>query len=193
MKSIIRLPGLIAFFVMLGLMAATSIIFMDYWIKLVAEKSLANTTGAEVNIASVEHSFSPFGITLNNIQLTDPKAPLTNQFEAESVAANIDLAPLLLRKLIIDDLTISGVQLGSLRDSKGDVYREPSEELSQVANIFADAKEMLSVDKPVIFDCVVDKEENCYPMIPSGKPHNQMLLGPQDEKEEVSEEGKTLV
>ena len=42
-------------------------------------------------------------------------------------------------------------------------------------------KEMLSVDKPVIFDCVVDKEENCYPMIPSGKPHNQMLLGPQDD------------
>ena len=54
-------------------------------------------------------------------------------------------------------------------------------------------KEMIDIDKPVIFDCVVDKEENCYPMIPSGKPHNQMLLGPQDEKEEVSDEGKTLV
>ena len=54
-------------------------------------------------------------------------------------------------------------------------------------------KEMINIDKPVIFDCVVDKEENCYPMIPSGKPHNQMLLGPQDEKEEVSDEGKTLV
>ena len=54
-------------------------------------------------------------------------------------------------------------------------------------------REMISIDRPVIFDCVVDKEENCYPMIPSGKPHNQMLLGPQDEKEEVSEEGKTLV
>mgnify|MGYP001367450215 CR=1 FL=1 len=39
----------------------------------------------------------------------------------------------------------------------------------------------------------VDKAENCYPMIPSGKPHNQMLLGPEDEKEEVSDEGKTLV
>ena len=54
-------------------------------------------------------------------------------------------------------------------------------------------KEMINVDKPVIFDCVVDKAENCYPMIPSGKPHNQMLLGPEDEKEEVSDEGKTLV
>ena len=54
-------------------------------------------------------------------------------------------------------------------------------------------EQMLSVNKPVIFDCVVDKEENCYPMIPSGKPHNQMLLGKQDEEDEISEEGKVLV
>jgi len=54
--------------------------------------------------------------------------------------------------------------------------------------------QMLSINKPVIFDCVVDKTENCYPMIPSGKPHNQMLLGKQDEKEDkISEEGKVLV
>jgi len=54
-------------------------------------------------------------------------------------------------------------------------------------------EQMLSVNKPVIFDCVVDKKENCYPMIPSGKPHNQMLLGKQDEEDEISEEGKILV
>jgi acetolactate synthase-1/2/3 large subunit len=54
-------------------------------------------------------------------------------------------------------------------------------------------EEMLSVNRPVIFDCVVDKTENCYPMIPSGKPHNQMLLGEKDEEDEISEEGKVLV
>ncbi len=54
-------------------------------------------------------------------------------------------------------------------------------------------REMLSVNRPVIFDCVVDKEENCYPMIPSGKAHNQMLLGKQHEESEISEEGKILV
>jgi len=55
-------------------------------------------------------------------------------------------------------------------------------------------KHMITVNKPVIFDCVVDKTENCYPMIPSGKAHNQMLLGSKDEEEEeVSEEGKILV
>ena len=53
-------------------------------------------------------------------------------------------------------------------------------------------KEMINVDKPVIFDCVVDKAENCFPMIPSGKPHNEMILGP-DEEEEISDEGKILV
>jgi acetolactate synthase I/II/III large subunit len=52
--------------------------------------------------------------------------------------------------------------------------------------------EMINSDQPVIFDCLVDKQENCYPMIPSGKPHNKMLLGPEDEKD-VSDEGKTLV
>ena len=50
-------------------------------------------------------------------------------------------------------------------------------------------KEMINVDKPVIFDCVVEKEENCFPMIPSGKAHNEMILGPEDE-ETISEEGK---
>ena len=53
--------------------------------------------------------------------------------------------------------------------------------------------EMLSINGPVIFDCVVDKAENCYPMIPSGKPHNQMLLGDQDEEEKISDAGKVLV
>jgi len=42
-------------------------------------------------------------------------------------------------------------------------------------------KEMIDVDKPVIFDCRVTKEENCFPMIPSGKAHNEMILGPDDE------------
>jgi len=52
--------------------------------------------------------------------------------------------------------------------------------------------DMLSINGPVIFDCMVDKAENCYPMIPSGKPHNQMLLGEQDE-EKISDAGKVLV
>ena len=54
--------------------------------------------------------------------------------------------------------------------------------------------EMLNTDRPVIFDCLVDKQENCFPMIPSGKPHNQMILGPKDKKEnKITGKGRTLV
>ena len=54
--------------------------------------------------------------------------------------------------------------------------------------------EMVNTDRPVIFDCLVDKQENCFPMIPSGKPHNQMLLGPKDQKEnKITGKGKILV
>jgi acetolactate synthase-1/2/3 large subunit len=52
--------------------------------------------------------------------------------------------------------------------------------------------EMIASKKPVLFDCVVDPAENCYPMIPSGAAHNEMLLTP-DDGGEVSEAGKMLV
>jgi acetolactate synthase I/II/III large subunit len=56
-------------------------------------------------------------------------------------------------------------------------------------------REMIEVKKPVIFDCVVDPAENCFPMIPSGRAHNEMLLGDAATRVEdaVTQEGKMLV
>jgi acetolactate synthase-1/2/3 large subunit len=56
-------------------------------------------------------------------------------------------------------------------------------------------REMIDVKKPVIFDCVVDPNENCFPMIPSGRAHNEMLLGDAGVSVEdaITEEGKVMV
>jgi len=56
-------------------------------------------------------------------------------------------------------------------------------------------REMIEVKKPVIFDCVVDPAENCFPMIPSGRAHNEMLLGDAAVKiaDAITEEGKVMV
>ena len=56
-------------------------------------------------------------------------------------------------------------------------------------------REMIDVDRPVLFDCLVDPAENCFPMIPSGRAHNEMLLGDAAERLEdaITEEGKMLV
>ncbi len=60
-----------------------------------------------------------------------------------------------------------------------------------------DAKimEMIETPKAVIFDCLVAKEENCFPMIPSGKAHNEMILADieQDIGSVIDEKGKMLV
>jgi acetolactate synthase-1/2/3 large subunit len=54
-------------------------------------------------------------------------------------------------------------------------------------------KEMIDVKRPVLFDCRVDPHENCYPMIPSGAAHDEMILFQGEEEPEVSEEGKMMV
>ncbi len=58
-------------------------------------------------------------------------------------------------------------------------------------------EEMIACDRPVIFDCRVANLTNCFPMIPSGKAHNEMILGADVPDEEVAsaidEEGKMLV
>ena len=54
-------------------------------------------------------------------------------------------------------------------------------------------QEMLDYDGPVIFDCVVEKHENCFPMIPSGEPHNKMLLGEASTKDAIGSTGAVLV
>ena len=53
--------------------------------------------------------------------------------------------------------------------------------------------EMLAYDGPVIFDCLVEKHENCFPMIPSGKAHNEMLLGDAAIKGAIDASGSVLV
>jgi acetolactate synthase-1/2/3 large subunit len=67
------------------------------------------------------------------------------------------------------------------------------------ADLDAAIREMIDIDRPVIFDCIVDKTENCFPMIPSGKAHNEMLLNDYlgetgaDIGSVIDEKGKMLV
>ncbi len=58
-------------------------------------------------------------------------------------------------------------------------------------------KDMIDAKGPVIFDCRVASLANCFPMIPSGKAHNEMLLGDAVSEAEIEKaigtEGKVLV
>ena len=53
--------------------------------------------------------------------------------------------------------------------------------------------EMINYEGPVVFDCQVEKHENCFPMIPSGKAHNEMLLGDASTEGAIEASGAVMV
>jgi acetolactate synthase-1/2/3 large subunit len=65
-----------------------------------------------------------------------------------------------------------------------------AEKVSEVDGII---EEMARINRPVVVDMCVDQRENCFPMIPSGAGHHEMILGPGEEKNAVSAEGMVMV
>jgi len=79
------------------------------------------------------------------------------------------------------------VKLAEAFGAKGLRATKPSE-------LDATIMAMIEHDGPVVADIAVDPAENCFPMIPSGAAHNEMLFGPEDEAEKpISEDGMVLV
>jgi len=78
------------------------------------------------------------------------------------------------------------VKLAEAFGAKGIICSDP-------ADLDDAIMEMLNYDGPVIFDCLVEKHENCFPMIPSGKAHNEMLLGDAQTQGVIDAKGSVLV
>jgi acetolactate synthase I/II/III large subunit len=65
--------------------------------------------------------------------------------------------------------------------------------VDDVKNLDSTIDEMINTNGPVIADIRVEKEENCFPMIPSGAAHNEMILSSDDKSNDTSESGLALV
>ncbi|WP_375281180.1 acetolactate synthase 3 large subunit [Pseudooctadecabacter sp.] len=78
------------------------------------------------------------------------------------------------------------VKLAEAFGAKGIICSDP-------ADLDEAIMEMIAHPGPVIFDCLVEKHENCFPMIPSGKAHNEMLLGEAETQGVIDAKGSVLV
>ena len=78
------------------------------------------------------------------------------------------------------------VKLAEAFGCKGAQVRDPKD-------LDAAIQQMLDYDGPFILDVLVEKHENCFPMIPSGKPHNEMLLGEAETLGVIESDGAVLV
>ena len=133
------------------------------------------------------------------VQLAHPKALVVDVAGEASILMNIqEMSTAIQYRLPIKVFILNNQYMGMVRQWQellhggrySESYTESLPDFVKLAEAFGgvgircadpakldDAiREMIDCPKPVIFDCLVDQKENCFPMIPSGKAHNEMLL-----------------
>ncbi len=132
MMKWIRWQGLIAFVVVVGVVVAFWMLFIDSIVGSVIEKTGSSIVGAEVDVKADVKLF-PLGITLSELQVTNPQAPETNSVECSRIAFNLDTLNLLRRKVIINDMAVEGMRFDTKRMHPGSVTKKEKEEEKKTA------------------------------------------------------------
>lgn len=151
-KSAIRWPGLAAFVVIIGLVVAFSWLLLDSILRWTMERSLGALNGAEVNIERVEHSWSPLGVRVVGVQLTDPAEPMQNRVVVGDIQGTLNVEQLLLGRLHFEQVTGSGIRVNQPRQRAGQVYQAPTKDDMQ--NWAGEALAALNLQVPNIDDVI---------------------------------------
>ncbi len=123
MKKFIRLPGLVAFLIFFILLTVFSLFFVDGIVEKTIEKAGTKAVGAKVELADADFSFIPTGLKLTTLQVTDPEAPMKNAVEIADMDLSLDTLNLLRRKVIINEMSVTGVKFNTARKKSGAVKK----------------------------------------------------------------------
>jgi uncharacterized protein (TIGR03545 family) len=145
-RSAFRWPGLVAFIVIVALIAAFSWLLLDTILKWSLERSLGTLNGAEVNIGSVEHEWVPLTVKITDIQVTDPAQPEYNRVAVGEATGVVNWEQLILGRLHFEDVVSTGIRVHTQRDSAGEVYQVPDK--SQLEGYFGAGMEQLQLAMP---------------------------------------------
>jgi uncharacterized protein (TIGR03545 family) len=130
MKQWIRWQGLGAFVGMMVMVCALWLLFVDSFVKRTIENVGTRIVEAQVEVDEVDISLFPIGFTLTRLQVTDPDAPMTNAVEVRDIAFSMDSVNALRRKIIIEEMTMDGLQFGTPRSSSGAISDRAGEKLT---------------------------------------------------------------
>ncbi|NQZ06147.1 MAG: TIGR03545 family protein [Algicola sp.] len=120
-----RWQGLVGFFAVLSLIIGVMVIYASDLIKLGIEEGGSHYWGAEVNVADVEVTWSPFKIAVNGFEVTDPAAPSQNIVAFEQARVSMDLWQSIVGKTLIHSVDIKQVYLNKARQYPGKVTIKP--------------------------------------------------------------------
>ena len=128
MAKWIRWRGLGGFVVVAAILGCVWVFFVDGWVKYLIEEAGTEAVGAKVELDAADLSLFPAGLTLTRVQVTDPQKPMTNAVEIADVTMGLDGLNLLRRKVIVEEMTLAGVRLGTPRATSGATHEVSSQE-----------------------------------------------------------------
>ncbi len=134
MKQLIRWQGIIAFFVITGAAAAFWLLLADTLVRMSVESVGSELIGAEVNLDAADLSLDPLEVRLSHLQVTDPEQPQRNMLELGEAVASIEPWKLMMGQLIVNDLSVRGLQLNTPRSRPGAVKQTSEEDAGKSTN-----------------------------------------------------------
>ena len=152
----------------------------------------------------------------NGVQIAHPDALVINVAGDASILMNIqEISTAVQFRLPVKQFILNNERLGMVRQWQqllhGERYSHSWTEslpdfpklaeamgckgrmVSDPAELDDAIREMIETDGPFILEVVVEKHENCFPMIPSGEAHNKMLMGDAAATNAIQGEGQALV
>jgi uncharacterized protein (TIGR03545 family) len=158
MKKWIRWQGLTVFAAILILLLAFWFLLVDALVKWQIEKNGTQMVGARVELAGANLSLFPAGLTLTRLQVTNPDEPMKNAVEIARISCKIDGLNLLRRKIIIEEMSMEGVRLGTARTHSGALSRAPERKPSPKRELKIPSFGIPSFELPSV-EKILQKEE----------------------------------
>ncbi|MEX2490511.1 MAG: TIGR03545 family protein [Nitrospirales bacterium] len=125
MAKWIRWWGLGAFVMVTAILVGVWFLLVDGWVEGLIEDGGTKAMGAKVELDAADLGVFPAGLTLTRLQVTDPDEPMTNAVEIAQVSMGLDGLNLLRRKIIVEEMAVEGVRLGTPRATSGAVKPTP--------------------------------------------------------------------
>ena len=122
--KLFRWKAIIPLSLLLVLMALVWLLLLDGMVRRGIEFAGSQITGAKVDVQSADIKPLAGRLLLRGIQAADPEAPMSNLFEVSEVVADLRIAPLLQKKIVVDTLAVRGVRFGTPRTESGELPRK---------------------------------------------------------------------